>query len=94
MIKRVTTDAGLSLRTRFSDGGRSHGRWPPFRRRHPAHDRLSPTRPMPSRTPSRPTSAFHPPTDAATFRDLVLFEERLKSNAALLKRRKRRYQRS
>jgi hypothetical protein len=48
---------------------------------------------MPSRTPSRPTSAFHPPTDAATFRDLVLFEERLKSNAALLKRRKRRYQR-
>jgi hypothetical protein len=47
---------------------------------------------MPYRAPSRTTTAFHPPMDAATFRDLLLFEERLKSNASILKRRKRRYQ--
>jgi hypothetical protein len=33
-----------------------------------------------------------PPSDAATYRDLLLFEERLKTNAARLRRRKRKYQ--
>ncbi|KAL1939547.1 hypothetical protein VTO73DRAFT_9858 [Trametes versicolor] len=44
--------------------------------------------------PAPPSSAnsFYPPNDAATYRDLLLFEERLKSNAASLNRRKRRYQ--
>ncbi|KAH9886313.1 hypothetical protein C8Q73DRAFT_658621 [Cubamyces lactineus] len=48
---------------------------------------------MPPR-PSPPTASpsFHPPNDAATYRDLLLFEERLKTNAASLHRRKRRYQ--
>jgi hypothetical protein len=36
--------------------------------------------------------SYYPPNDAATYRDLLLFEERLKTNAASLKRRKRRYQ--
>jgi hypothetical protein len=40
----------------------------------------------------RPSTSFAPPTDAATFRDLLLFEERLKSNALALRRRKSRYQ--
>jgi hypothetical protein len=50
------------------------------------------------RTPSRTvlrgrgSASFAPPTDAATFRDLLLFEERLKSNALVLRRRKSRYQ--
>ncbi|KAH9829058.1 uncharacterized protein C8Q71DRAFT_792018 [Rhodofomes roseus] len=35
---------------------------------------------------------FQPAYDAATYRDLLLFEERLKTNAASLNRRKRRYQ--
>jgi len=39
---------------------------------------------------SRPS--FHPPNDPATYRDLLLFEERLKTNAASLQRRKSRYQ--
>ncbi|KAF9648205.1 hypothetical protein BDM02DRAFT_3115661 [Thelephora ganbajun] len=39
-----------------------------------------------------PKGSFHPPHDPATYRDLLMFEERLKSNASLLKRRKRRYQ--
>ena len=39
-----------------------------------------------------PPGLFHPPNDSATYRDLLLFEERLKSNALILKRRKRRYQ--
>ncbi|KAI0686583.1 hypothetical protein C8Q76DRAFT_761539 [Earliella scabrosa] len=39
-----------------------------------------------------PTGSFYPPNDAATYRDLLLFEERLKTNAASLNRRKRRYQ--
>ena len=35
---------------------------------------------------------FYPPSDNTTYRDLLLFEERLKTNAALLKSRKSRYQ--
>jgi len=47
-----------------------------------------------ARTPSRtPTpKSFQPQSDAATYRDLLLFEERLKTNASRLRRRKRRYQ--
>ncbi|KAI0050552.1 hypothetical protein FA95DRAFT_1487066 [Auriscalpium vulgare] len=37
-------------------------------------------------------SSFSPPNDQATHRDLLLFEERLKTNALLLNRRKSRYQ--
>jgi len=48
---------------------------------------------MPPRTSSKPLQgSFHPAPDAATYRDLLLFEERLKTNAATLNRRKRRYQ--
>ncbi|OCH87578.1 hypothetical protein OBBRIDRAFT_781390 [Obba rivulosa] len=48
---------------------------------------------MPSRSSSKlQPGSFCPPNDAYTHRDLLLFEERLKSNAASLKRRKRRYQ--
>ncbi|PIL29381.1 hypothetical protein GSI_09433 [Ganoderma sinense ZZ0214-1] len=49
---------------------------------------------MPPRPPPLhlPAGSFYPPSDAATFRDLLLFEERLKTNAASLNRRKRRYQ--
>ncbi|KAF9219201.1 hypothetical protein BS17DRAFT_789804 [Gyrodon lividus] len=39
---------------------------------------------------SRPS--FYPPNDPATYRDLLMFEERLKTNAASLQRRKSRYQ--
>ncbi|KAI0672571.1 hypothetical protein C8Q78DRAFT_1188679 [Trametes maxima] len=48
---------------------------------------------MPPR-PSLPTSSpsFYPANDVSTHRDLMMFEERLKSNAAKLNRRKRRYQ--
>ncbi|KZS96779.1 hypothetical protein SISNIDRAFT_482573 [Sistotremastrum niveocremeum HHB9708] len=42
--------------------------------------------PPPQRT------AFYPPNDSATYKDLLLFEERLKTNAAVLKSRKSRYQ--
>jgi hypothetical protein len=43
--------------------------------------------------PRRPSSAqpFHPPADTSTYRDLLLFEERLKMNAHMLRRRRRRY---
>ncbi|KAH7882871.1 hypothetical protein F5I97DRAFT_1938805 [Phlebopus sp. FC_14] len=37
-------------------------------------------------------TSFHPSNDPATYRDLLLFEERLKTNAATLQRRKSRYQ--
>ncbi|KAI0357972.1 hypothetical protein OH77DRAFT_1519253 [Trametes cingulata] len=48
---------------------------------------------MPPRpSPPTPSGSFYPPNDAATYRDLLLFEERLKTNAASLNRRKRRYQ--
>ena len=39
-----------------------------------------------------PLGPFHPQNDSTTYRDLLLFEERLKSNALNLKRRKKRYQ--
>lgn len=38
-----------------------------------------------------PTAPFHPHGDTATYRDLLLFEERLKMNAEMLRRRRRRY---
>ncbi|ORY35912.1 hypothetical protein BCR39DRAFT_556037 [Naematelia encephala] len=46
-----------------------------------------------SSTPNRPaaTAPFHPTADTATYRDLLLFEERLKMNAEMLRRRRRRY---
>jgi len=46
-----------------------------------------------SSMPPRSKSSFGPPNDSATYRDLLLFEERLKTNAANLQRRKSRYQR-
>ncbi|KAJ9474701.1 F-box domain-containing protein [Pseudozyma hubeiensis] len=39
-----------------------------------------------------PETPFHPAADAATFRDLLIFEERLKQNAARLQARKRKYE--
>ncbi|WWC72422.1 uncharacterized protein I206_106384 [Kwoniella pini CBS 10737] len=44
-------------------------------------------------TPTRPhpLAPYHPPADTATYRDLLLFEERLKSNAEMLKKRRQRY---
>jgi hypothetical protein len=50
--------------------------------------------PLRLRLSSPPQDSFHPPNDPATYRDLLMFEERLKSNAASLQRRKSRYQRS
>ncbi|KAH8102256.1 Spo7-like protein-domain-containing protein [Cristinia sonorae] len=48
---------------------------------------------MPPRLPPIPTKgAFYPANDSSTYRDLLFFEERLKSNAASLNRRKHRYQ--
>ncbi|GJE93645.1 hypothetical protein PsYK624_098050 [Phanerochaete sordida] len=48
---------------------------------------------MPPRLSSVPRNgAFYPASDPATYRDLLLFEERLKTNAASLNRRKHRYQ--
>ncbi|KAJ7860613.1 hypothetical protein B0H14DRAFT_2506295 [Mycena olivaceomarginata] len=47
----------------------------------------------PRSTPS-PKSSSYPQSDVATYRDLLLFEERLKSTAASLQRRKSRYQRT
>lgn len=49
---------------------------------------------MPPRSsPIPPKGSFYPSYDASTYRDLLLFEERLKTNAASLNRRKHRYQR-
>ncbi|KAJ7740909.1 hypothetical protein DFH07DRAFT_838390 [Mycena maculata] len=45
----------------------------------------------PRSTPS-PKSSGYPQNDVATYRDLLLFEERLKTTAASLQRRKSRYQ--
>ncbi|KAJ7216384.1 hypothetical protein GGX14DRAFT_533817 [Mycena pura] len=45
----------------------------------------------PRSTPS-PKGSFYPQNDVATYRDLLLFEERLKLTAASLQRRKGRYQ--
>ncbi|OJT02091.1 hypothetical protein TRAPUB_7448 [Trametes pubescens] len=49
---------------------------------------------VPRPAPPSSASSFHSHHDAATYRHLLLFEERLKSNAASLNRRKRRYQRA
>ncbi|EIW74066.1 hypothetical protein CONPUDRAFT_170351 [Coniophora puteana RWD-64-598 SS2] len=46
--------------------------------------------PKPSFHPSR--NSFQPATELDTYRDLLLFEERLKTNAAALQRRKYQYQ--
>ncbi|TDL20697.1 hypothetical protein BD410DRAFT_363681 [Rickenella mellea] len=43
-------------------------------------------------TPPPQKGSFFPAADASTYRDLLLFEERLKTNAASLYRRKARYQ--
>lgn len=45
--------------------------------------------PIPQRP--HPAAPFHPHGDTATYRDLLLFEERLKMNAEMLRRRRRRY---
>ncbi|KAF8992755.1 hypothetical protein BDQ17DRAFT_1286925, partial [Cyathus striatus] len=49
---------------------------------------------MPPRTPppSKSLNLSFPPSDAATYRDLLMFEERLKTTAANLQRRKSKYQ--
>ncbi|KAF8752261.1 Spo7-like protein [Rhizoctonia solani] len=49
---------------------------------------------MPARSTPPPynRSGFQPPNNATTFKDLLHFEERLKINAAMLKKRKRKYQ--
>ncbi|SPO28841.1 uncharacterized protein UTRI_05156_B [Ustilago trichophora] len=41
---------------------------------------------------NQPDEPFYPTADAATFRDLLIFEERLKQNAARLQSRKRKYE--
>lgn len=43
--------------------------------------------------PARPASnaPYHPAPDSATYRDLLLFEERFKRNAEMLAKRSRRY---
>ncbi|KAI0308264.1 hypothetical protein B0F90DRAFT_1615017, partial [Multifurca ochricompacta] len=47
---------------------------------------------MPRKSTQSPSGSFYPPNDQATHRDLLLFEERLKTNALILNRRKSRYQ--
>ncbi|KZO99421.1 hypothetical protein CALVIDRAFT_561281 [Calocera viscosa TUFC12733] len=42
--------------------------------------------------PRAKPAAYHPPPEYGTFRDLLLFEERLKTNNARLKKQKARYQ--
>lgn len=49
---------------------------------------------MPPRRPPPPEGSVYPQDDVATYRDLLLFEERLKMTAAALQRRKLRYQRT
>ncbi|KAG7535899.1 hypothetical protein FFLO_03645 [Filobasidium floriforme] len=39
-----------------------------------------------------PSAPFHPLADTTTYKDLLLFEERLKMNAQMLNRRRRRYE--
>lgn len=49
----------------------------------------------PRRSPSSSSTrqgSFAPSNDVASFKDLLLFEERLKQNAALLRSRKRKYE--
>jgi hypothetical protein len=38
-----------------------------------------------------PNAPYNPGADTATYKDLLLFEERLKMNAEMLRRRRRRY---
>lgn len=45
------------------------------------------------RTPPPQKVSFSPAGESATYKDLLFFEERLKANAANLRRRKSRYQR-
>ncbi|KAJ6562453.1 hypothetical protein B0H19DRAFT_97787 [Mycena capillaripes] len=47
---------------------------------------------MPPRSTPSPKGSVYPQNDVATYRDLLLFEERLKTTAASLQRRKSRYQ--
>ncbi|KAJ7230845.1 hypothetical protein B0H12DRAFT_1147274 [Mycena haematopus] len=47
---------------------------------------------MPPRSTPSPKSSIYPQADVATYRDLLLFEERLKTTAVSLQRRKSRYQ--
>jgi hypothetical protein len=47
-----------------------------------------------NRSPAARQQAYYPAADIATFKDLLLFEERLKRNAGALKKRKLRYQRA
>ncbi|KAF8637869.1 hypothetical protein AX17_002495 [Amanita inopinata Kibby_2008] len=47
---------------------------------------------MPPRPALSSAGSFYPQNDPATYSDILLFEERLKSNAARLQRRKSRYQ--
>ncbi|RDB28197.1 hypothetical protein Hypma_001518 [Hypsizygus marmoreus] len=47
---------------------------------------------MPPRSTPPPKGSFYPSNYNATYRDLLLFEERLKTTAASLQRRKARYQ--
>lgn len=52
----------------------------------------TPPRTPPGGSSRRPGSGiFHPAADTSTYRDLLLFEERLKMNAEMLRRRRRRY---
>ena len=47
---------------------------------------------MAPRSTPPPKGSFYSQIDNATYRDLLLFEERLKTNAASLQKRKSRYQ--
>ncbi|OXB37048.1 hypothetical protein J007_03154 [Cryptococcus neoformans] len=57
------------------------------------HRPISPPNRSQTSSPIRPApnAPYHPPADTSTYRDLLLFEERLKSNAEMLRRRRRRY---
>ncbi|WVO23339.1 uncharacterized protein IAS62_004689 [Cryptococcus decagattii] len=57
------------------------------------HRAVSPPSRSQTSSPIRPApnAPYHPPADTSTYRDLLLFEERLKSNAEMLRRRRRRY---
>lgn len=57
---------------------------PPAPTTTPTGQNAGPVRP-------HPHAPFHPMSDQATYRDLLLFEERLKMNAEMLRKRRRRY---
>jgi hypothetical protein len=46
----------------------------------------------PRRPSNSPAESFQPTADTQTYRDLLIFEERLKQNAARLVKRKKKYQ--